>query len=82
MEYRIVAIKMDARQNTAVKVQDILTEYGCLIKVRLGLHNVISDQCSSSGLILLEVIIDDPRVLEMLKLLNGIEGVQAKELII
>jgi hypothetical protein len=82
MEYRIVAIKMEERQKTAVKVQDVLTEYGCLIKVRLGLHNVAPDQCSPTGLILLEVIVNDPKAGEMLDSLNAIEGVQAKEIII
>lgn len=82
MEYRIVAVKMDDRQNTAVKVQDILTEYGCVIKVRLGLHNVVPGQCSPSGLVLLEVVPDDPKVEEMLKSLDSIEGVSAKELVI
>lgn len=82
MEYRIVAIKTEERQKTAVKVQDILTEFGCVIKVRLGLHNVGPDQCSPSGLILSEVVANDPKAGEMLDSLNAVEGVQAKEIII
>lgn len=36
-------------------VQKLLTQYGCSIKTRLGLHEVSNDFCSASGLIILEL---------------------------
>ncbi len=36
----------------------LLTEYGCYIRTRLGLHEAASDDCSNKGLILLELIDD------------------------
>ena len=82
MDYKLVAIKMENRQKTAVEVQDILTENGCLIKVRLGLHDIGSEVCSASGLILLQVSPSDPQVEEMLKQLNSIDEVSAKDMVI
>lgn len=82
MDYKLVAIKMEKRQVTAVKVQNILTENGCYIKVRLGLHDVGSEVCSSSGLILLEVHTGEPQIDKMIEQLNRIDGVVAKDLVI
>lgn len=82
MDYKLVVIKMEKRQESAVKVQNTLTENGCFIKVRLGLHDVGSETCSSSGLILLEVNPREPQVDDMIKLLNQIDGVVAKDLVI
>lgn len=82
MEYIITAIKIEKRENSAVKVQNILTEYGCIIKVRLGLHDVPSDTCTSSGLVLLEIINHDNKLNEMLEKLNSVDGVTAKTLLI
>ncbi|EGO64082.1 hypothetical protein [Acetonema longum] len=51
----IMAISQESRVETAVKVQDVLTKYGCYIRVRLGLHDAAVDHCSGSGLILLQL---------------------------
>ena len=47
----IMAILIDKRTDAAPKVQEILTENGCIIETRLGLHESV-DQCSEEGLIL------------------------------
>ncbi len=51
----ILGIEQEQRIETATAVQSILTEYGCHIKTRLGLHHAAADSCSSKGLILLEL---------------------------
>lgn len=51
----IMAISQEQRIETATKVQDLLTKYGCFIKVRLGLHDAAVDSCSPRGLILLQL---------------------------
>ena len=45
--------------------QKILTECGCYIKTRLGLHEVNENLCAPGGLILLEVYGGDAAVAEM-----------------
>lgn len=56
----IMGISISSRNEDAVKVQKLLSEYGCYIKTRLGLHNATDDRthCSDDGLILLEFIQD------------------------
>lgn len=51
----IMAILQQNRSQTAIKVQDVLTKYGCHIKVRLGLHESEVGTCSNQGMILLQL---------------------------
>jgi hypothetical protein len=76
MTYKVVLIKIDHRSTEAGKVQNILTEHGCTIKVRLGLHEVSKEFCANDGLIVLEV--EGTDIVQMLEKLNAIEYVQAK----
>jgi len=52
----IMGIEVGHREEDALKVQKLLSEHGCCIKTRLGLHEVSGTQCSSTGLILLEFV--------------------------
>ena len=51
----IMAILQENRVETAAKVQSVLSEHGCDIRVRLGLHDSEVGTCSNTGLILLQV---------------------------
>jgi hypothetical protein len=51
----LVLVKLHARQNEAVRLQEILTRHGCDIALRLGLHEVSDQACSEEGLILLQL---------------------------
>ncbi len=51
----VLGVKIEDRVKEAGEVQKVLTKFGCSIKTRLGLHEVSSDFCSSSGLIILEL---------------------------
>lgn len=78
MNYTIVAIKVDARESIAPKVQEILTNFGCNIKVRLGLHDLPEGACSPAGLIILELKCSDSEAQSFIDELNGLEAVSAK----
>ena len=52
----IMGILLDNRTEEAVKFQEILTECGCNIRTRIGLHNIGEYKCINSGIILLEVV--------------------------
>ena len=75
--YNIMTIIMNNRIKNAVKLQDVLTESGCIIRTRLGLHEA-GDACTNEGLIILQLTgtNEDAEALE--KRLNSIEGVKAK----
>jgi uncharacterized protein (DUF1330 family) len=78
MDYRIAAVKIGKREAAATKVQAILTEFGCNIKVRLGLHDVPSGACSPSGLIIMELVADDSEIKKFIADLNAVTDVTAK----
>ena len=52
----IIGIQLDYRIEEAVKFQQILTECGCNIRTRIGLHNIGEYKCINNGIILLEVV--------------------------
>lgn len=52
----IMGILLENRVEEAVKFQQILTECGCNIRSRIGLHNIGEYKCINEGIILLEVI--------------------------
>jgi len=52
----ILGVMLKQRIETSVKFQEILSEYGCYISTRVGLHVAGDDHCSPSGLVLLEII--------------------------
>ena len=78
MTYKVVLIKVDHRSSEAAKVQDILTEYGCNIKVRLGLHEISKDFCANDGLIVLEVDGKEEELKGLVSKLNELNYIQAK----
>ena len=50
----ILGVHVTNRATQVPSVQNLLTEYGCNIKTRIGLHHVDDQVCSPRGLILLE----------------------------
>ena len=78
MIYKIMLIKINQRVQDACDVQNILTKYGCNIKVRLGLHEVSNELCAQDGIIILQVDGNSDENYELLKDLNSIEFVKAQ----
>lgn len=78
MKYKLILIKIDHRSTEAASVQSILTDYGCNIKVRLGLHEVSKEFCANDGLIILEVEGDKRKLNTIVKKLNALEYVTAQ----
>ncbi|MBR1618396.1 hypothetical protein IJ674_00710 [bacterium] len=52
----IIGIKLENRDSDAIKLQEILTLYGCEIQTRIGLHPLGEYKCNNYGIILIEVI--------------------------
>ncbi len=71
----IVGVRLDNRLETAVEFQKILTKFGCIIKTRLGLHEVSEEKCAHNGIVLLEVI-DDKESKYMEEALSDIQGIE------
>lgn len=52
----IMGVRLDNRTQTAIDFQKTLTKFGCIIKTRLGLHDVSVKECSPNGIIILELV--------------------------
>ena len=63
------------------EVQKVLSEYGCNIKTRLGLHEVSETCCSSNGVLILEMFGNESRCTEMFDKLNAVTGVEVQQMV-
>ena len=77
----VVGVHITDRVRHAHMVQDLLTEYGCSIKTRIGLHDVSDQFCSPNGLLLLEMAGDEKPVFELIDKLNAVEGVDTQHMV-
>lgn len=76
----ILGVHITDRIKHVDKVQQTLTEYGCSIRTRLGLHEADKGFCSTNGLLLLEMTDDDKNADALAAKLNAIEGVEVKKM--
>lgn len=72
----IMGITVESRNKKAPKLQEVLTKHGCIIKTRLGLHEVAEDNCSQEGVIVLLLSGKDEEVDELKNDIGKIEGVR------
>ena len=80
-KHLIFGIHVSDRVHRAGAVQDILTQYGCSIKTRIGLHDTDDRKCSSSGVIVLEMFGDEATCHEMADKLSAVDGVEVQKMI-
>ena len=76
----IYGVHVTDRANQVPQVQKLLTEYGCNIKTRVGLHRVDETVCSPRGLILLEMFGDEAVCRELKAKLAKLEGIDVQEM--
>jgi hypothetical protein len=76
----VIAVIVENRDQTAGNVQKILTGWGCMIKTRLGLHDGVLDNCTQTGLIILEMVGADEKLEEFIHKINLLKGAQAKRI--
>lgn len=65
----LISIIIEKRTEDAPTVQQILTKYGCLIKVRLGIHEL--EGCTNKGLIILVVHGSENEINKLINELNS-----------
>jgi hypothetical protein len=78
MKKSILLILIGKRKEEAVKVQQILTGWGCLIKTRLGIHDGVLDNCSDSGLVILELVGTEEQKQELARKVAVFPGVSSQ----
>ena len=77
----IYGVHITNRVKHVPTVQNILTQYGCNVKTRLGLHEASDNECSPNGLILLEMVGDDKVCAEMAAKLRAVDGIEVQEMV-
>ncbi|MDD2564713.1 MAG: hypothetical protein PHU27_10905 [Salinivirgaceae bacterium] len=77
-QIRLMGVLIRDRKSSAAQVQSLLTEYGCSIKTRLGLHEASDNLCAPHGLVLLELTGSVADMDKLEKALNGVKSVEAK----
>lgn len=78
MEKSIMLVLLKNRHDSAVAVQQALTDMGCFIKTRLGLHDGTPDQCTNTGLIILELVGDQQAKTDLYNRLRVIPDVNVQ----
>ena len=78
---KVLGIMITNRVATAPEVQKLLTEYGCNIKTRLGLHEVDEKMCSSTGLLILELFGEDSLCTDLEQKLRAVKGIQVQKML-
>jgi len=78
MAKNVMLINVNARKESASKLQQILTAWGCNIKTRLGLHEGTLENCTESGLIFLELVGTGKDHDELARKLNLLQGIEAR----
>ena len=81
MVCNIMVVKIGARREKSIEVQEVLSKFGCSIKVRLGLHDT-ANVCSDEGVLILQLTGERDALLGLEKALNELENVQAKMVIL
>lgn len=74
----ILGVYVAQRTKHTAKVQKNLSEYGCSIRTRVGLHEADDHVCSPNGLILLEVV---SRAAPLAAALAQVPGVTVKKMV-
>jgi hypothetical protein len=77
----IYGVHVTDRASQVPQVQTLLTEYGCNIMTRVGLHRVDENVCSPRGLILLEMFGDEAVCRELKAKLSKLEGIEVQEML-
>lgn len=75
----IMGVRLDNRIETAVEFQKVLTQFGCIIKTRLGLHEASEVKCAHNGIIILELI-DDVEAAKFEAELHKISGLEIQHM--
>ena len=76
----IIGVKISNRLDDAIKFQKIITEFGCAIHTRIGLHKSDNRFCANSGIIILEVV-DDSITTNLERELLKIENIEVQHMI-
>jgi len=77
----IMVVKIGSRKEHSPEVQGVLADFGCSIKIRLGIHET-ENVCSDEGVLILQLAGEAEEMIKLETALNAITDVQAKLVIL
>lgn len=77
----IVGIHITDRLQNVPAFQALLSEYGCHIKTRIGLHDVSDNYCSPNGLVIVELVGEDTKRDAFVAALKNISGLDVQMMV-
>ena len=75
----ILGIKLPNKRENAVEFQKILTDFNCIIKMRIGINNS-TFFCSTTGIILLQIE-DNEKSIEIEKNILEISEIEIQKMV-
>lgn len=73
----IMVVRIGARRDISPRVQEVLSSFGCSIKLRLGLHET-ENVCSEEGVLILQLAGERDEMARLETALNALPGVRAQ----
>ena len=80
-EVRILGVMSNDPAKGADKIQSMLTKYGCVIRTRLGMHDMDKEYASETGLMLLELAGEMQECLRLENELLTLDGVDVQKMV-
>ena len=78
MAKTVLVVLVGDRTETAGKLQQVLSGWGCIIKTRLGIHDVNLEDCPKEGLLILELAGSTEQNEELARKISILPGVSSK----
>lgn len=73
----VLTVHVTDRLKKAPLIQKTLSEFGNVIRTRVGLHEITKDYSSPEGVLLLDIV-GEPKARQLQKTLNKIPGIETK----
>lgn len=77
----ILGVHLTNRLQNATDLQKTLSQFGCSIKTRIGLHEVSEDVCSPEGIVILELFGDEAEFAKLETQLKTIAGIEVQKMV-
>jgi len=75
--HALLAVHVTDRLREVPAVQKTLSEFGDVIRTRLGLHQIDKDSSSPEGILVLDIV-NEHKASQFQKALNKIKGIETK----
>jgi hypothetical protein len=73
----VLAVHVTDRMKKVPAVQTTLSQYGDVIRTRLGLHEVSKDYSAPGGILILDIV-NEAKARQLQKALDKIKGIETK----